>query len=364
MRLLVLGTCFVFLTIAFQNCELTSSGFAVRPASESQNEVPPPANEPPAESSPLFKGLGPYTVASVRDVPIADVPVLTADAPDKTLRLNLWYPEGVTENLPVIVYIHGGGWRTGSYTNCMNFVLDGVTTNLCQHMASRGYAVASITYRLSDEAKFPAQIHDVKTAIRFLRKNASSLAAGQVKLDKERISVLGTSAGGHLALLLGTSTGVAELEGSLIPGEDSSVKGVVSFFGPTDFSKMNEQLAETFDTFMDHNSADSGECKLIGCTGPMSDHLDLVAAANPLTYVNGDEPPILARHGRADSIVPFQQSEMLRDSVLNKGGYIDFQALDGVEHNFHQVIGTNPLARQAYQDAVIFFDKNLKEIEP
>ncbi|MEX2261351.1 MAG: alpha/beta hydrolase [Bryobacteraceae bacterium] len=136
-------------------------------------------------------------------------------------------PENRGARLPVVVWVHGGGWRAGSKDKPR-----------CLSLVREGYAIVAINYRLSGEATFPSQIYDVKAAIRWVRANAK-----QYGFDPERIAVFGASAGGHLAALAGTSGGVKELEGSLGNAEESSrVQAVVDWFGPTDFLQMGKHL--------------------------------------------------------------------------------------------------------------------------
>ena len=147
-----------------------------------------------------------------------------AKTPQRELALDLYIPDGATKP-PLIVWVHGGAWRAGSKAKPPAL-----------WMLERGYAVASISYRLSQQAVFPAQIHDCKAAIRWLRAHASKYG-----YDAERIGAWGASAGGHLVALLGTSSGVKELEGDLGYNDQSSrVQAVVDYFGPTDVTAMSK----------------------------------------------------------------------------------------------------------------------------
>ena len=207
-------------------------------------------------------------------------------------KLDLYLPAKADAPLPLIVWVHGGGWEGGSKEGCpaIPFV-------------AKGYAVASINYRLSQHAVFPAQIEDCKAAIRWLRANAK-----KYDLDAEHIGVWGASAGGHLVALLGTSGDVKELEGQGGNLDQSSrVQCVIDWFGPTDFSKMGGW----------QDKPDSPMAKLIG--GPVGDNLEKAAKANPITYVSKDDPPFLIMHGEEDKVVPMNQSELL-DEALRKAG--------------------------------------------
>ena len=209
-------------------------------------------------------------------------------------KLDLYVPDGggSRATAPVIVWIHGGGWQAGDKSNVP-----------VARFTEYGYAVASVDYRLSQDAPFPAQIEDCKAAIRWLRSNAKLY-----NLNPNRIGVMGASAGGHLVALLGTSGGVKALEGrSGNLDQSSRVQCVVDMFGPTDFLKMGGF----------HDSPNSPESRLIG--GPIQENKDKVAKANPITYVGADDPPFLIIHGDADPTVPHMQSVLLQDALKKAG---------------------------------------------
>jgi len=210
-------------------------------------------------------------------------------------RLDLHLPTQGTGPFPVIVQIHGGAFAGGDKA-------DGQLTPVLAALG-RGYAVVAINYRLSGEARFPAQIQDVKAAIRWIRANAARLG-----LDPSRIAVWGNSAGGHLAALAGTSGGVAALEDLSLGNADlsSRVQAVVDWYGPIDFLQMDPQFRASGLGHPDHSAAESPEGRLLG--GALADVPDRVAAANPETYVTADDPPFLVQHGTADPLVPTQQS--------------------------------------------------------
>jgi acetyl esterase/lipase len=206
------------------------------------------------------------------------------------MLLDLYLPEQGDKPLPLIIWIHGGAWMAGSK--------DGPSPAL--RFTANGYAVAQVGYRLSQEAKFPAQIHDCKAAVRWLRANAA-----KYNLDPNKFVAWGGSAGGHLVALLGTSGGVAELEGNVNDLKESSrVQAVVDWFGPTDFLHIGDAESD-----LQHNAPDSPESKLIG--GALLENKDKAAKASPITYVSKDAPPFLIMHGDRDRTVPFNQSELL-----------------------------------------------------
>ncbi len=218
---------------------------------------------------------------------------------DERQRLDLYFPKIRSDKpLPIVIWVHGGGWRQGNR-------FPSPALFLTEH----GYAVASIGYRLSDSAQFPAQIHDCKSAIRFLRNHAV-----QYQLDPNRFGVWGSSAGGHLVALLGTSGNAPELEGELGESQGSSaVQAVCDYFGPTDLLLMSAQSSAN--SRIDHDAPDSPESKLLG--GPLQEQTAAARSANPLTYVDPHDPPFLIVHGDQDPLVPLKQSQML-DEALDK----------------------------------------------
>lgn len=250
--------------------------------------------------------------------------------------LDLYLPEseeGEDKLRPVIVWIHGGAWRAGSKRGVR-----------WQPMVERGYAVAAINYRLSQHATFPAQIHDCKAAIRFLRHHAAHYG-----LDSERFGVWGSSAGGHLSALVGTSGNAPELEGNIgILDQPSHVQAVCDWFGPTDFSLMNVQAGPT--GVIDHDSPDSPESQLVG--SPVATSPEKVKRVNPITYVDSEDPPFLIVHGNADKLVPIGQSKLLQAALLDAGVSSSFHiVLDGGHGWFR-----NPAINEKCLD---FFDNHL-----
>lgn len=224
-----------------------------------------------------------------------DIPYAKKSAAQK---LDIYIPNKGDGPFPVLATIHGGAWMFGDKGDDFNRpFLEGL---------KRGYAVACINYRLSDEAHFPSQIYDCKTAIRYLRTNA-----GEYHLDGARIGAWGASAGGHLAALLGTSTRVRGLEDASMRNSrtrlSSKVQAVVVWYGPLeDFLKMDEQLEKSRMGPPDHSKADSPESKLLG--RKITNVPALVKFASPMTYIRPKVPPFLIQHGLKDSIVPVEQA--------------------------------------------------------
>ncbi len=241
----------------------------------------------------------PETIEVIKDLAYAD-----NDNPRQTLDLYLPKDRSVENPLPLLVFIHGGGWQNGSK--------DGAGRRLAPFLEGGHYAGASIGYRLTDEATWPSQIHDCKAALRWLRGNAK-----KYHLDPDRIAVWGTSAGGHLVAMLGVTHNVDGLEGDLgsHDDEDSAVQAVINFFGPSELHAMNDY--EDYPSTMDHNASDSPESKLVG--GPIQDNLETSRNASPVSHVSKDDAPTLIVHGTKDPLVPFPQSENL-DKLLDEVG--------------------------------------------
>ena len=212
-------------------------------------------------------------------------------------RLDLYLPEKAKGRLPLVVWIHGGGWQGGSKEGCP-----------VVSMAAKGYVVASINYRFAQHAVFPAQIEDCKAAIRWLRANAA-----KYHLDPDRVGVGGDSAGGHLVALLGTTGGVKDLEGDLGNLDQSSrVQAVVDLFGPTDFVTWDPNFNKAVYSMIEH---------LLGVS-PQEDK-EKARRASPITYVTKDSAPFLILHGDQDNVVPLGQSESLAEALAEgrRGGH-------------------------------------------
>ncbi len=257
-----------------------------------------------------------------------------AKVQSKSLALDLYLPDNPEGKLPLVIWIHGGAWQSGSKDRPP-----------AMQLVRRGYAVASVDYRLNGEAVFPAQIEDCKAAVRWLRANAA-----KYNLNPDRFGAWGSSAGGHLVALLGTSGGVKELEGTVGGNTDKSsrVQAVCDWFGPTDFLQMDAHaLAEAP---FKHDEARSPESRLVG--GAIQENKDKVKRANPITYVSKDDPPFLIMHGDHDPLVPIHQSELLYDALKKAGVDVTFRKVDGAGHGF----GGPDLMRQVEE----FFDKHLK----
>lgn len=247
-------------------------------------------------------------------------------------KLDLYLPSQADPSgkRPLLVWVHGGAWLGGNKSNPP-----------ARALVAKGYAVASINYRLSQHAIFPAQIQDCKAAIRYLRANAAKHG-----YDPNRIGVWGASAGGHLVALLGTTGDVKEFDVGPNPGFSSRVQAVCDFFGPTDFTKMSG-----FPSTMKHDAPDAPEARLIG--GPVQENKDKVQRANPITYVTKDDPPFLIVHGDKDPLVPHNQSEILLAALQKAGVEASLYTVAGGGHGGFKDPQVDVLVNQ-------FFEKHLR----
>ena len=236
-------------------------------------------------------------------------------------KLDIYLPAEGDGPFPVVLHIHGGAFAIGDKRDIhlLPFLLG----------LESGYAVASVNYRLSGEAIFPAGLQDVKAAIRWLRANGE-----QYHLDANRIVACGGSAGGYYAAMVYLTANVPELDDLSLgnPEYPGYVQAAVDWLGPVDFLKMDEQLAASGLGPSDHGEADSSESRFLGAR--ISDVPELVRRANPITYVHADMPPILIQHGRIDAMVPVQQSISLVHKLEESVGHdrFEFDILENAGH--------------------------------
>jgi acetyl esterase/lipase len=251
-----------------------------------------------------------------------------AYAPGENVRqkLDIYVPGKREGPLPLIVWIHGGGWIYGSKENPLPLPWLG-----------RGYVIASINYRLSQEAKFPAQIEDCKAAIRWLRSHAD-----RYKIDPNRVAVWGESAGGHLASLLGTAGDVTEWDQGQ-PVGSSRVQAVINWFGPTDLTWFSTGTIFTVPL----------EAVLLGGRG--EEVAKLARKASPISYVSKDDPPFLIMHGDKDSIVPLRQSKAFALALTKAGVKVYLRILKGADHG-----GAEFLHRDQLKVVDVFLTKHLR----
>lgn len=247
-------------------------------------------------------------------------------------KLDLHLPAKCSTPSPLIVYIHGGAFMYGNKE----------TELIPKHMRDKGYAIASLDYRLSGEATFPAAIEDCKSAVRWLRANAE-----KYRLDQDRFVAWGESAGGHLAAMLGTMQDTKEFDVGEYLDISSGVQAVVDYYAPTDFLEMDKHAPPGSQL---HNHSNSPESKYIG--GTITEYPDKVKMANPLTYISSSTPPFFIAHGTDDHLVPFHQSELLATALRQANIPVTFHPVEEADHVFR---GASAEQRQSLQEATESF---------
>ncbi|SIO60964.1 Acetyl esterase/lipase [Singulisphaera sp. GP187] len=250
---------------------------------------------------------------------------------NRALKLDLYVPETALEKLPLIVWIHGGGWRRGSKYPT------GAAT-----LSTKGYVVASIEYRLSSEAQFPAQIEDCKAALRWLRAHAKTY-----HIDPDKVGAWGSSAGGHLVALLGTAGDKTAWDVGDHLDQSSRVQAVCDFFGPADFSQIHAEHAA---------KAEGAVAQLLG--GSVSEKPDAARDASPITHITKEDPPFLICHGTEDPLVPLKQSLAFHAALTKAGVHATLVKVERGGHGFRS--DTNPTSGEVLQRVQAFFDKELK----
>ncbi|MBI1312387.1 alpha/beta hydrolase fold domain-containing protein [bacterium] len=263
---------------------------------------------------------------------------------DEAQRLDLYLPETPPKHpLPLIVHIHGGGWMAGNKFPCP-----------VMNMVNRGYVVASVEYRFSQKALFPAQIQDCQAAIRWLRANSR-----EHHIDPEHVGVVGGSAGGHLSALVGTSGGKQAFPA--IGGNEQQsdrVQAVCDIFGPANFTTVMQQAADDKNVrnIFKFNTPGDPYSRLLGVS--LIDNREKTDAVSPVHYVSEDNPPMLILHGTYDALVPYAQSVELESALKAKGVPVWLQTLPGSGHG-GPAFG-KPAVIALMQN---FFDRQLKGAE-
>lgn len=251
---------------------------------------------------------------------------------DKFQKLDLYLPDGGDGARPLVVWVHGGGWASGSKENPP-----------VKELVARGYAVASVGYRLSQQALYPAQIQDCKAAIRWLRAHAR-----EYQIDSKRIGAWGESAGGHLVALLGTTGDIRDYDVGEYLDQSSAVQCVVNWYGPTNFIHWGGPEIPPKD------SPESAIYCLMG--GPVSKMRDAAVRASPVYFANADSAPFLMIHGDRDPVVPLAQSQMLHEALLKVGAKSDLLTIPGAAHGgkeFHAI--------ENMGQVIAFFDRYLAD---
>jgi acetyl esterase/lipase len=255
--------------------------------------------------------------------------IVYAKAGDTELKLDIARPSSGEGLLPAVVVIHGGAWRQGNKAD---------VRGISAEFARRGYVAVGPQYRFCPKDPFPAQIHDVKAAVRWIKTNAK-----KYRVDPERVGAMGFSAGGHLALMLGLTSPSDGLEGEVKAGEpDSRVKAVVNYFGPSDLaaSDIPDICKPWVKDFLG---------------GTPTDKPVAAAQASPLTFVSKDDAPVLTFQGTKDPLVPYNQAIKLADAMNAKGVAGRVELLVGAQHGW-----AGPELERTVDETFRFFNKNLK----
>ncbi|MFE0106185.1 alpha/beta hydrolase fold domain-containing protein [Streptomyces sp. NPDC059009] len=271
--------------------------------------VPHPDVAPLPPAAPAGDG-----VRLLRGVPYGNV------EGSRPLELDLWLPEsGSGERPPLVLYVHGGAWRRGRRDD-MGLRLRGWTPGPFARIAAAGLAVASVDYRLSGEAVFPAPLDDLRAALRWL-----TLRAAELGVDTARTVVWGESSGGHLASLLALTEPRAE-------GADGApdVRGAVIWYGPSDLTTARGGFDPHNDQFP--------EAQLLGAAPAAVP--ELARAASPLAQVSPDAPPFLLVHGEADTMVHLSHSEALAAALDKAGARAELWPVPGADHGWHRLSGS------------------------
>ncbi|MCA1716002.1 MAG: alpha/beta hydrolase [Actinobacteria bacterium] len=268
-----------------------------------------------------------------------DVTYCTADG--VALEMDLYFPKATDSGspAPVVVYVHGGGWQRGDKS------VRSWKRSVVEEFTARGYLVAAIDYRLAPQYEWPAQIEDVKCAVRYLRANAS-----MYHLDPDRIGAWGGSAGGHLVALLGLTDANAGLEGQGGYAEQSSrVQAVVDMFGPTDL---------TAGDFAGNARASKKAKSVFGGSA------EALMRASPVNYVSKDAPPFFILHGEKDPLVPPAQSQELYDRLKAVGVPVNLVMVENAGHTLNPAGGSISPGRREIEGMIAdFFDQNLRNAE-
>ncbi len=249
---------------------------------------------------------------------------------DRPLKLDLYKPLTMKKKVPALIFIHGGAWKSGNKNMYRPYAA---------RYAQRGYVVASISYRLSGEAPFPAAIQDAKCAIRWMRAHND-----KYKVDPNHICVLGGSAGGHIAMMVGYCPDEKELEG--FGGHEnfsSKVQAVVNIYGPCDLTVPILRDADSIRKFLGEKTYDEAP--------------ELYKKASPIYHLSKDDPPTLILHGTLDSLVPISQSDELAKRLKETGIPYTYDRLEGWPH-------VMDLAEIVFNRCVFFIDRFLAENMP
>jgi len=318
-------------TLALAVIVAACSGAASSAASASASPAAQPTAEPAASATTvappaLPPGGRPGGAGGVATGPAATYADVAYASTSASQVLDIWLPEGATGPVPLVIFIHGGAFQGGDKSM--------EAGNVASVLAA-GYAAASVNYRLSGEALFPAGVQDVKAAVRFLRANAAEYG-----FDPDRLATWGESAGGHLATMVGVTGDQATIFDDPALGNadvSSAVQAVVDWYGPSDFLQMDAQFAAAPPAacggqVQAHDPASSPESAWLGAA--IQTVPETATAANPITYIaTATTLPVFSiAHGDADCLVPNQQSQILHEALTAAGGTSTFTLVEGAGH--------------------------------
>ncbi|MFH1739237.1 MAG: alpha/beta hydrolase [bacterium] len=248
---------------------------------------------------------------------------------DRSLQLDLYRPMAIKKPVPGLIFIHGGGWKGGSREVMKYYTV---------RYAERGYVTATISYRFSQEAPFPAAVSDAKCAVRWMRENAK-----KHRIDPEKIGIIGGSAGAHLAMMTGYSSDVPELEGEGgHAGVSSRVQAVLEFYGPTDLTTEFARKQSVAREFLSGKSYEEAP--------------DLYVLASPISHLTKNDPPTLILHGTIDTIVPIAQADKLAEKLTELGIAHVYEKFEGWPHTMDLAEAVNQRCQYRMNE---FLDKYL-----
>ena len=275
----------------------------------------------------LMLGLGATSIGRA-DEERVDANIVYGHGGSEELKLDLIKPAVPVENGPALILIHGGGWQGGDKADFVQFG---------KAAAKRGYLCVTVNYRLAPKHRFPAQIEDVKCAVRWMRSQAKDL-----HIDPQRIGAVGGSAGAHLSMMLGTMDPADGLEGDGGHADQpSKVQAVVSLFGPANLSSdvpiISQGILKTF------------------LNGTKAEIADTYRKASPITYVNAGDAPMLLYQGTKDGLVPYDQATQMATALTDAGVGGRVELLLGLGHGW-----SGPEMERVLQGSLDFMDQNLK----
>lgn len=306
-------------SIAFISLVATGFAFAQTPPSG-----PPPNAPPPIVTTAKFPG----NVTMQGDI------VFATQRGYRPLTLDLYLPDSGGASLPLVIFVHGGAWAGGSARSAE--IIGDNFPEMWARLAAKGYAVASINYRLSSEAKFPAQVQDLNAAIRFLRAKASTY-----RIDANRVVVWGASAGAHITMLSALDCKQGKLEAAPANAPSTCVTAVIDWFGPT---------------VLDPAKPSPTALAYLGCAGDACP--DAWQRANVMSALSADAPPFLAVHGDADTTVPFAHSKELVDALGKLSVKAELKVVPNGNHLFRGA--ARPDIDAAIARSFAFIDEQLR----